>query len=80
MLSTKYEHLYYFTYPKILVCLLSRGKFWTPGLPVEVLSNCPRWWSIRPFIHGPSVFKYIKDNSLVFLKLCVKLGVNKVKK
>ena len=44
------------------------------GLPVGVHSNrpCP---SIRL-----SVFKYLRDRLLVFLKLCMKLGVNKVKK
>ena len=38
---------------------------------------CP---SIRgPFVRPWSVFEYLKDGSLVFLKLCMKLGVNKVK-
>ena len=44
--------------------------FWTPGLPEGVLSNrpCPlvrplvRPWSVR----GPSVFRYLRDCSLVF--------------
>ena len=53
-------------------------KYWTPGLPVGVHSNrpCP---SVRPSVRL-SVFKYLGNRSLVFLKLCMKLGGNKVKK
>ena len=38
---------------------------------------------LRPSVRlsvRPSVFKYLRDRSLVFLKLCMNLGVNKVRK
>ena len=34
---------------------------------------------VRPSV-GQSVLKYLRDRSLVFLKLCIKLGVSKEKK
>ena len=43
-------------------------SFWTPGLPEGVLSNHPCLSvcvSVRPCVR-PSVFKYLRDRSLVF--------------
>ena len=48
-------------------------KFWTPGLLEGVLSNRPCQWSVCPW----SVFKYLRDRSLVFLIFCTKLGYHK---
>ena len=55
--------------------------FWTQGLPNGVLSNRPCLsvcLSVRPSVLLS--FKYLREGSLVFLKLWLKLGVNKVKK
>ena len=51
--------------------------FWTPGLPDGVHCNrpCP---SVRPLVR-PSLDISETAHS-IFLKLCMKLGVNKVKK
>ena len=40
---------------------LKRPLFWIPGLSVGDLSNCPCQWSVCL-----SVFKYLRDRSLVF--------------
>ena len=51
--------------------------FWTPGLSDGILSNRP---SVRgPSVCSPSVFEYLIDRSLVFLKFRMKFGINKVK-
>ena len=48
----------------------AKPSFWSPGVPEGVLSNRPCPWSI---------LKYIRERSLVFLKFCMKLGINKEK-
>ena len=57
------------------------GPFWTPGLPDGVHGNrpCP---SISPSV-SPSVrpsLNITETAHSIFLKLCMTLGVNKVKK
>ena len=49
-----------------VLCCTEVGYFRTLGLPEGVLSNrpCPL---VRPLVRGPwSVFKYLRDRSLVF--------------
>ena len=48
-----------------ILFLFGHKSFWTPGLPEGVLSNrsCP---SLRGPLVRPSVFKYLRDRSLVF--------------
>ena len=53
--------------------------FWTLGSPKGVLSNRP-CQSVRLSGVRWSVFKYLRDNSLVFSNFCMKLGHHKDKK
>ena len=44
---------------------IGHNIFWTPGLPVRVLSNRPCGPCVRPSV-SVFVFKYLKDRSLIF--------------
>ena len=85
----EYKHFHEFREFKIIHKNLSRDTtalqplnncnttFWTPDLPEGVLSNrpCP---SVSPSF-SPSL-NILETAHSIFLKLCMKLGVNKVKK